>query len=129
MLHHGLRGHTDVLDVAHAAHGTRPPGWSMHAAGVKFNYTLFVGQAAEAHGIVIRIVLRPLHYPDGSLECIAAAFEEGICGFRIREPIVRADDNGTFAAFTLGSMTLAGFSQGIGNRGIRCHSGSNRSQN
>jgi hypothetical protein len=43
----------------------------MHAAGIEFDDTFFVGQTAEANGIVVGIVLRTPDYPDTSLQSIA----------------------------------------------------------
>src|SRR5207245_9216085 len=68
MLHYGLRHFGNILDIAHAPHRTRAPGWTMHAASIEFNHALFVRQAAETDAVIIGIVFRAGHDQDRRIE-------------------------------------------------------------
>src|SRR5260370_29596157 len=74
VLHDGFSHERNILDVTHAAHGSRSARGSMHAAGVEFDNPLFVGKTAESDGIVIRIIFRSLDNAHSGVERVAAAF-------------------------------------------------------
>jgi hypothetical protein len=46
----------DVFYIADAAYRAGRTGWSVHAAGVKLDDAFFIGQAAEADGVILWIV-------------------------------------------------------------------------
>src|SRR5258708_12456135 len=55
-LHYGFGEQGDVFDAADAGYGAGAVGGAVHAAGVEFDFALFVGQAAVAYGAVIGAV-------------------------------------------------------------------------
>ena len=94
VLHHGLRDQRHVFDVAHAADRAGAARGAVHAAGVEFDHAFFVGDSAEADGVVIWIIFRTLHDTQRGIERVAAAFQEGECVFEIGVAVVGADDDG-----------------------------------
>src|ERR1700682_1578603 len=93
VLHDGFSHERNILDVTHAAHGSRSAWGSMHAAGVKFDNPLFVGKAAESDRIVIRIIFRSLDNAHGGVERVAAAFQESKRVVEVIDAICAADDD------------------------------------
>ena len=93
VLHHSFRNQRNILDVADAAHGSGAARGPVHAAGVEFDYAFFVGKAAESDGVVVRIVFRTFYNADGSVERVAAAFQESEGVVEIIEAVVGADDD------------------------------------
>ena len=65
----------------------------MHTAGVEFDHTFFVGQSAESDGIVVRIVFRTFYHAEGSVQRIAAVFQENEGVVEVVDAIVGADDD------------------------------------
>ena len=70
----------------------------MHAAGVEFNHTLFVGKAAESDAIVVRIIFRAFHDAKGGVQRIAPVFQESERIVEVIVAIVGADDDRALAA-------------------------------
>src|ERR1700675_4165626 len=93
VLHDGFSHERNILDVTHAAHGSRSARGSMHAAGVEFDNPLFVGKAAQSDGIVIRIIFRAFYNAQGSVERVTAAFQESEGIVEVIDAIVGAYDD------------------------------------
>ena len=106
VFHHGLRNHRHIFDVAHATDRASTARGAVHAASIEFDYTFFVGQAAETNGIVVGIVLRALHDANTGVESIATAFQERVGRFDVIAPVVRADDDRALGGISLRSVAL-----------------------
>ena len=106
MLHDGLGNHRNILDVAHATHRTSPASGAVHAAGIEFDDSLFIGQAAETDGIIVGIVLGPFHHADSRLERVSATLEKGVGSFNISVAVVGADDDRALRRIVFGGMSL-----------------------
>ena len=76
VLHHSLGNKRNVLDVADTADRSGAARGSVHAAGIEFDHSFFVGKAAEADAIIIRIVFGAFNYAEGSVQRIASTFQE-----------------------------------------------------
>ena len=104
MLHHGLRHFGNILDIAHAPHRTRAPGWTMHAASIEFNHALFVRQAAETDAVIIGIVFRAGHDQDRRIERVTALAQMLVSTVEVCETVIRAHDDRTLSRTGLGSI-------------------------
>src|SRR5258708_3544192 len=96
VLHHSLGNSRNILDVPDAAHGPGTAARSVHAAGIEFHHAFFVRKAAEADGIVIRIILRAFHNAHGGVERVAAVFQEDEGVVEVIDAVVGADDDRPF---------------------------------
>src|SRR5437660_8698121 len=65
----------------------------MHAAGVEFDHAFFIGKAAEADRIVIRIVFRTLYNAQGGVERVATVFQENKGVVEVIDAVVGADND------------------------------------
>src|ERR1700746_2376758 len=65
----------------------------MHAAGIKFNDPLFIGQPAQANAVVCWIVLRTGHHQNCRVECVAAFRQVLIGPVKVSKTVVRAHDD------------------------------------
>ena len=93
VLHHSFRNERNVLDVTDAAHRSGASRGPVHAAGVKFHHSFFVGKAAESDGIVVGIVFGSLYNAQSSVERVAAAFQESESVVKVIDAVVGADDD------------------------------------
>src|SRR5271165_64916 len=93
VLHHSLRYHRDILDVADAADRTGAAGGTVHATGIEFNDAFFVGKTAESHTGVVRIVFRAFDDADGGVERVASVLQEGEGIVEIVDAVVGADND------------------------------------
>jgi hypothetical protein len=98
----------------------------MHAAGIQFDYTFFVGQAAKTHRVVVGIVLGSLDHLDGGIERVASALQKSECGFQVGEAVVGAHDDGALVRTRLGRGLTSAVGSGRG--GGRAYSGGNGSE-
>ena len=86
----------DILDVANPTNRACSTRWTMHAAGIEFDHTFFVGPAAESDVLVIRIVFRPLNDLNRGVECVCAACEEFVAFLNPVVAVFRADKDWEF---------------------------------
>src|SRR6266478_3463841 len=93
VLHDRLGDARNILDVTNAADGSRAARRPMHAAGVEFDHSLFIGKAAEADRIVIRIVFRTLYNPQGGVERVATIFQVSEGVVEIIDTVVGTNDD------------------------------------
>ena len=93
VLHHSFGNGRNILDVADAAHGSRAARGPVHAAGIEFDHAFFVGKAAQSDAIVVRIVFRAFYNAQGSVERVAAVFQENEGGVEVIDAIVSANDD------------------------------------
>src|SRR5208282_352661 len=75
-LHHRFGQPRHILDAPHGGHTARAARWAVHHAGVEFNFTLLVGQAAVAYAVIVGIVFHDSYSGDGRVERIAAGFQD-----------------------------------------------------
>ena len=66
----------------------------MHAAGVELDDAFLVGQAAEAHAVVVGVVFRAGDDGDGGFQRVGARGEQGVGAVQIGEAVIGADDDG-----------------------------------
>src|SRR5258706_4328437 len=93
VLHHSLGNSRNILDVPDAAHGPGTAARSVHAAAIDSHEAFLVRTAAEADGIVIRIILGAFHNAHGGVERVAAVFQEDEGVVEVIDAVVGADDD------------------------------------
>ena len=79
---------------------------TVHAAGVKFDYTFFVGQASQADAGVVGVVFGTLDHAEGCIERVASVAQEGVGVVEMVEAVIGADNHGDLGR---GWPDLAGF--------------------
>jgi hypothetical protein len=96
----------------------------VHAAGIEFDHSFFVGKAAEADAIVIRIVFGAFDYAEGSVQRVASTFQENERVVQIVATIISANNNRALAGAEvpgrMGSITLSLRFLGLQTSDYRC---------
>ena len=117
----------DIFDVADAADGASGTRRTMHAAGIEFDDAFFVGQAAEADGMIFRIVLAAETNVVNGFEGVSAIEEHvvglldgGVAGFA-------GDDDGLGRRLEL-LDGVGSLGEGVGNGGEAEAGGGDRTQ-
>ncbi len=67
----------------------------MHTAGVEFDHSFFVGNAAKSDGVIVRVIFRALHNAEGSVQRVAAVLQENEGVVEVFDAIVGAHDDRT----------------------------------
>jgi len=96
MLANRIRNQRDILDVANPTNRACRTRWTMHAAGIEFDHTFFVGPAPESDVLVIRIVFRPLNDLNRRVECVRAACQEFVAFLNPVVAVLRANKDWEF---------------------------------
>ena len=102
MQHHCARQQRNIFDVLDRAHRTRGAGGAVHAAGIKLHFALFVGQPAQPHAVVSRIILLAFAYVQHRIEGIFAAHQHVVGGINALHSFRLANDHRFFCGRNVG---------------------------
>ena len=94
--HNFFRHLRDIDNVPHRSNRAGTPRRPVHATGIEFNHTFFVGQAAEADAGVIRIILWTFNHLERRIERIPSSGEKRVGVVEISQAIVGGYNDGTF---------------------------------
>ncbi len=78
----------------------------MHAAGIQFHHAIFVGQAAQPHAVIFRIIFRAGNRGDGSFQRVRACLQLLIAGFKVipsRRDAIRRRNHDVFGRSKCGA--------------------------